>query len=98
MRSLFATVRISSKSSIKAQSSIIPPPLTRHDEAPTRITLIETLLKRKAEGLSKEERGEVSKGMGWPMNLRVEKPVTKRMMKKVDEKARMHLKDIIRET
>jgi len=96
MPPLVSGLRISSRSSIKAR--IISPPLTRHDEAPKRITLIETLLKRKADGLLKEETGEISKGMGWPVNLRVEKPVTRKMLSKVDEKARKALKDVIRET
>jgi len=96
--SLPAFIRILPKSSIKAQPSIVPPPLTRRDEAPARITLIETLLQRKTVGLAKEESGEVSKGQGWPVNLRVEKPVTRRMLRNVDDDARQGLKDIIRET
>ena len=60
--------------------TILPPPLTRREEAPTRTTVIQTLLKRKTDGLAKEEKGELAKGAGWPVNLRVER-ITKNMGK-----------------
>jgi len=59
---------------------------------------MQILLQRKADGLAKEESGELAKGAGWPVNLRVERPITKKMLRKVDEKVREHLRDITRET
>jgi len=82
----------------KFEPTILPPPLTPRDEAPTRVTLMQTLLQRKADGLAMEEKGELAKGAGWPINLRVERPITKKIMRKVDEVARKNLKEIMKET
>jgi hypothetical protein len=82
----------------KFEPTILPPPLTPRDEAPTRVTLMQTLLQRKEDGLAKEEKGELAKGAGWPINLRVERPITKKIMRKVDEVARKNLKEIMKET
>ena len=81
-----------------AGPNIVPPPLTRHQEAPARVTLIETFLRRKAEGLAKEQSGELPKGAGWPVNLRVEMPITKKLLSEVEEDARKKLKDIMKES
>jgi hypothetical protein len=55
-------------------------------------------LQRKADGLAREEKGDLPKGAGWPVNLRVEKSITKKMLSKVEGEARKDLKDIMRET
>ena len=93
-----ATENISSPFNL-SQPTIIPPPLTRREEAPTRVTLMQTLLQRKADGLAKEERGELGKGEGWPVNLKISKPITRDTLKNVaDEKVMVKLRDFMKET
>jgi hypothetical protein len=87
----------SAKTSPGPTPIILPPPLTARDEAPTRVTVIQTLLRRKADGLAKEEKGELLKGAGWPVNLRVERPI-KNLLQNVDTRARRELKDVLKET
>jgi hypothetical protein len=82
----------------KPQPHIIPQPLTPREEASTRVSTLEILLQRKADGLAKEEGGVLAKGAGWPVNLRVERPITKKMLSHVDEEVREDLKGIMKET
>ena len=52
---------------------------------------------RQKDGLAKEAAGELPAGAGWPVNLRVERPVTKALLKKVVPEARVPLKKIMKE-
>ena len=85
--------------SITSKPTIIPPPLTPREEAPTRVTLIQTLLQRRADGLAKEDKGELAKGEGWPVNLKINTTITKETFKNVaDENVMVKLRDIMKET
>jgi len=87
-----------SSSQPTVRPTIIPPPLTWRDEASARVTLTQKLLQRKVDGLAKEARGELEKGAGWPPNLRVALPITKKLLRNVDETVREDLRDITKET
>jgi hypothetical protein len=94
-----ATQSITSPFKLTSEPTIIPPPLTQREEAPTRVTLMQTLLQQRADGLAKEENGELAKGEGWPVNLKIKAPITKETLKKVaDEKVMVELRDIMKET
>lgn len=82
----------------RSTPTIISPPITPREEATTRVTLVQTLLQRKMDGLAKEAAGELPKGEGWPVNLRVERQLTKTVLSKVVPEARLHLRDIMKET
>lgn len=62
-----------------------------------RAKVSDILLERKTEGLRKETSGELAKGEGWPVNLRVEKPLTKKVFKLVDKEDGAKLKDLLSE-
>ncbi|KZP23669.1 hypothetical protein FIBSPDRAFT_452768 [Athelia psychrophila] len=81
----------------RSTSKIIPPPITPREEAVTRVTLVQTLQRRMEAGLAKEAAGELPLGAGWPANLRVERLLSKTVLKKVVPEARLPLKKIMRE-
>jgi hypothetical protein len=94
-----ATESIPSPFKLTSEPIIVPPPLTPREEAPTRVTLIQTLLKRRADALAKEEKGELAKGEGWPVNLKIITAITKETLEKVaDKDVRVKLRDIMKET
>lgn len=100
--SLSRLIRIIPKDSIKPtqhhhKTNIVPPPLTRQDETPMRVKVSDIMLERKTEGLKKEANGELAKGEGWPVNLRVEKPLTKKLFKHVDKENGVKLKELLSE-
>lgn len=82
----------------RSMPQIIPPPITPREEAKTHATIVQILQRRQEAGLAKEAAGELPPGAGWPANLRVERRVTKTVLKKVVPEARMPLKKIMKET
>lgn len=62
-----------------------------------RVKVSDIMLERKTEGLKKEASGELAKGEGWPVNLRVEKPLTKKVFKHVNKEDGIKLKEVLSE-
>ncbi|KAG2076016.1 hypothetical protein BDR04DRAFT_1090838 [Suillus decipiens] len=86
MSAIPRTLRVVPKTSLKAGSKVLPPPLTNRNERAFKEPLLRIMARRK------QEAGDI-----WPPNLRIEPHVTKTAIGKVPEEMRVQLKRLLKE-